>query len=305
MGQAEDRYDYAPILRRVGRARHARHGARATATTRASSCGASATRSPSSSDTATSTAPAASERHQDEGHHAADRPGRCNSLAATRIRPRALEDVVGINYSAVRYDRHSRAPELEHLRPAKRPPALRSRGDLQDCTHHEVSCRTTRHQVRSYDVRRPPGETVRRCVLVERQEPRVDRRRVRLDRLRLHRRADALHMAVEELVLRRHRPRRLPQGQLLFLSEQVGHRRPDHGANRADGLDQLDGRPGGDRRGPTPTRQRRAVPQRHVAMGSKNDAAHHRGPSERSVPFATGRWWRGRPRAGRSSRWTP
>ena len=45
--------------------------------------------------------------------------------------------------------------------------------------------------------------------------------RVRLDRLRLHRRADALSLAVAKLLLRHHRSGRLPQGPLLLLSQRL------------------------------------------------------------------------------------
>ena len=77
-------------------------------------------------------------------------------------------------------------------------------------------------------VLRQRGGRVRRqrADLVQlREHPRLRRRFVHLDGLRLHRRADAvLVVAVQELVLRRHRHRRVPEGHLLLLQEPLDDR---------------------------------------------------------------------------------
>ena len=68
----------------------------------------------------------------------------------------------------------------------------------------------------------------------------------------------------------------LPEGHLLLLSEQVERRGTDDGPHRADGLDQLDGRPGRHRVGLHQRGQRRALPQRHVAGLEDHDPARPR-----------------------------
>ena len=95
-----------------------------------------------------------------------------------------------------------------------------------------------------------------------RELPRLRRRFVHLGGVRLHRRADAvLVVAVQELVLRRHRHRRLPQGRLLLLQEPLD--------DRADGPRpaalELDRRHDRHRLRLQQLRQRRAVPEQHVA----------------------------------------
>src|SRR6478672_10490142 len=50
------------------------------------------------------------------------------------------------------------------------------------------------------------------------EKPSLDCRRICLDRLRLHRRANALHLAFPFVVLRHHRSGRFPEGSVLYVS---------------------------------------------------------------------------------------
>ncbi len=163
-----------------------------------------------------------------------------------------LEDLVGINYAPDRYDSvHTSNPSYKMFA-SESSSALRSRGIYNNNNNQESS----------YDDSCGRLGGGRGSVVEERQHAGLDCRRVHLDRLRLHRRADALRMALQELLLRRHRHRVLPEGRLLLLSEQVERQRAGHGPYRSHELDELDERAIGEGHGLHQCRQRRAFPQR-------------------------------------------
>ena len=119
------------------------------------------------------------------------------------------------------------------------------------------------HQVTSYDLVGPPWGYPAETDLLALQALAVGGGRVRVDGLRLHRRADALRLAVAKFLLRHHRSGRLPQGPLLLLSKPVAARAagPSPAALELAGT----GRQGDPGLGGHELRPRRAVSQRQVA----------------------------------------
>ena len=197
----------------------------------------------------------------------------------------ALLDVQGYNYApyAGDYDADHAAQPTWKLMGTETSAAVRSRG-----VYHTPASTITKatsqsspdRQCSSYDNEAAGfGDTAQSSYSYDYSRAFVDRL-VHLGRVRLHRRADALLvLSVQELVLRRHRHGRVPQGRLLLLQEPLddGSGRPPPAA--------LELERGHHRHGLRlqQLRQRRALPEQRLP-GRKDDV-RRRAPArmERAV----------------------
>ena len=196
--------------------------------------------------------------------------------------------VFGINYSIGAYRQFK---DKYRLIGSETASALSTRGEyglkLGKNGKLEIQ-REFDHQVTSYDLAAPGWGYIAETDLLALRHCAVGRGRVRVDRLRLHRRADALSLAVAELLLRHYRPGRFPQGPLLLLPQRLaaGAVGPPPAPLDLAGT----GRQGGPRVGRHELRYRGTFPQRQVARRTKArprqvaarrlvGALHRRGPA--------------------------
>ncbi len=126
-------------------------------------------------------------------------------------------DVMGINYNIRPFYDSIKGRNLVASETAS---ALSTRGEyglyLDDDGKVQIKNELD-HQCTSYDLDNPRwGHTAQTSLIALKSHP-CDCRRIRLDRLRLHRRADALHLAFAVVVFRHHRFGRFPEGSVLYV----------------------------------------------------------------------------------------
>ena len=141
-----------------------------------------------------------------------------------------LLDVAGYNYAPYAGDYDADHPPIPtwKILGTETSASVRSRGIYHTpaSTITKATAQSSAGSTSFFLRQRSGGVWRHRAEFVQlRRLSRVRRRFIHLGRVRLHRRADALLVVpVEELVLRRHRHGRVPQGRLLLLQEPLDHR---------------------------------------------------------------------------------